>query len=96
MPSPYFVYILKCSDDTYYVGHTEDLEERLKSHRAEKGSRHTASRLPVELVYCEPLPTRSEAMAREAQLKKWSRAKKEALIGSDHDALRALSRSREK
>ncbi len=93
MHTTFFVYILRCSDGTYYVGHTETLTERLQSHRTARGARYTASRLPVDMVFSEPFPTRVAAMERESQLKRWSRAKKEALIQGDFDALRTLSKS---
>ena len=91
----YYVYILLCADGSYYVGQTDDLEKRFAEHKAGKGSRYTASRLPVEPVYIESLPSRAQAMARESQLKKWSRAKKEALISGDRETLRSLSQSRD-
>lgn len=95
MPGDFQVYLLRCADGTYYVGHTDDLEKRLAAHRAGRGWRHTAARLPIELVHTETTPSRARAMTRETQLKKWSRAKKEALISADTTTLRSLSRSRE-
>lgn len=89
------VYILRCSDSSYYVGHSRDLNQRVKAHNAGEGATHTACRLPVELVYSESFPSETEAMAREAQLKRWSRAKKEALIAGDNAKLHKLSRSRD-
>lgn len=91
----FYVYILRCVDRTYYVGHTDNLEKRLAAHQSGRGARHTAARVPVELVYSETAPSRTQAIARETQLKKWSRAKKEALISADTTNLRRLSRSRE-
>ena len=73
------VYILKCKDDSYYVGLTTAIVRRLKEHCA-KGCHHTASRLPVKLVYSEEYSDRSIAAKREKQLKGWSRIKKEYLI----------------
>ena len=75
-----WVYLLRCADESLYTGWTNDLEKRVKSHAAGRGARYTRSRLPVELVYCECLPTRSEAMRREAQIKRLARAEKLALI----------------
>lgn len=91
----WYVYILRCADGTYYIGQTEDLEKRMAEHEAGKGSQHTAARLPVKLVYSESFTSRAQAMARESQLKKWSRAKKEALIAGDPTTLRNLSQSRD-
>ena len=79
----WFTYILLCSDDSYYVGHTEDIEARLALHNAGKGAVHTAHRRPVTLVYIEPYPSKAQAIAREKQIKKWSRAKKRAIINGD-------------
>jgi tRNA/rRNA methyltransferase len=90
----WFVYILKCSDNSYYVGHTENLPTRIKIHNSSKGAKHTAIRRPVFLVYQEPAATKQEAMKREQQIKHWSRAKKEALIRSDRQLLKSLSRCR--
>ena len=91
----WYVYILKCSDESYYVGHTEDLNSRIQHHSKGLGSQHTASRLPVEYIYSESLPSKSDAMKRETQLKHWSRAKKEALIQGNMAKLRNLSKSRD-
>jgi putative endonuclease len=90
----HFVYILKCRDGCYYVGLTEDVSKRLAVHNSGKGPSFTASRLPVALVYQESIATLDEAVRREKQLKRWSRAKKEALIQSDLTLLRELSASR--
>jgi tRNA/rRNA methyltransferase len=85
----FFVYMLRCGDGSFYVGHTDDLERRFAEH--EHGvfpEGHTASRLPVTLVFSASMPTREEAIVREMQLKNWSRKKKEALISGDYDAVR--------
>ena len=74
------VYILRCGDGTLYTGWTNDLDKRLKTHAAGKGAKYTRARLPVTLVYAESLPTKSEALRREAALKRLSRAKKLELI----------------
>ena len=88
----YYVYILKCSDDSYYIGYTENIEQRLLSHSKGRGARYTALRLPVVLVHSESYPSLSKARTREIQLKKWSHAKKLALIQTDLEALRVLSK----
>ena len=75
-----WVYILKCGDGSLYTGWTNDLERRLQTHAAGRGARYTRSRLPVELVYAEILPTKSEALRREAALKRLRRIKKLELI----------------
>jgi predicted GIY-YIG superfamily endonuclease len=86
----YVVYILRCSDDALYIGHSGDVGARLASHRQGVGCAFTATRLPVELVYSEPHATRVDAARRERQLKGWTRAKKEALIAGDLSLLKQL------
>ena len=76
----FWVYILRCHDGSYYVGHTDNLESRMAKHHAGEIEGFTATRLPVEIVFSEEFTTRDDAFARERQLKGWSRAKKEALI----------------
>lgn len=78
----YFVYILKTSGNTLYIGQTNDLEKRLKEHREKsvRSAKYIKYFESFELVYSEKFATRSEAMKREAQLKKLSRTQKEALI----------------
>ncbi|MBS1154046.1 MAG: Excinuclease subunit-like protein [Myxococcaceae bacterium] len=91
---PFWVYILRCSDQTYYVGSTDDLDRRLAVHLSGELAGYTSTRLPVELVFAAELPSRDDALVRERQLKKWSRAKKEALIASDWARVSALARGR--
>ena len=88
------VYILHCRDGSYYVGSTSDLATRVATHRAGNGAAHTAARLPLELVYSEEHETLAAAIAREKQIKGWSRAKKESLIAGYLERLRALARCR--
>lgn len=76
----FFVYILRCSDDTLYCGYTVDLGERTKVHNSGKGAKYTKGRLPVEIVYYECLESKSLAMKRERELKKLSRQEKLKLI----------------
>ena len=92
---PFFTYILRCSDHSLYIGHTHALSARLRAHNDGLGARFTALRRPVSLAWSESFPRESDAIARERQLKKWSRAKKEALVASHPGTLRALSQSRE-
>ncbi len=81
MTTSWYVYILKCSDDSLYVGITTDLERRLKEHNeAKAGAKYTKARRPVHLVYSEASVSRSQASQREAQLKKMSRSQKLQLI----------------
>jgi hypoxanthine-DNA glycosylase len=74
------VYILECSDGTLYSGWTNDLEARIATHNAGKGAKYTRSRLPVKLVHSEPARTKSEALKREQELKRMTRAQKLDLI----------------
>lgn len=76
----WFVYMLRCGDDSLYTGYTDDVERRLKLHQSGKGAKYTRSHLPVSLAYWEELPSRSEAMRREAALKKCTRAQKLQLV----------------
>lgn len=81
---PLWVYILRCSDGSYYTGHADKpLEQRLWEHRQGLGSDWTRRRRPVEPVWCADAPTREEALAFERRVKNWSRAKKEALIAGE-------------
>ena len=80
---PFSVYILRCADGTYDIRSTADVAARLETHNAGLGPRFTACRRPVTLVYAEPVGTMSQARQREIQIKKWSRAKKAALIDGD-------------
>ena len=75
-----WVYMLRCGDGSLYTGWTNALERRVQTHAAGRGARYTRSRLPVELVYAEILPTKSEALRREAALKRLHRAEKLELI----------------
>lgn len=76
----YYVYILRCSDQSLYTGYTADVEERVKKHNAGKGARYTRGRTPVELVYVETFLDKSTAMKREYMIKQYARYKKERLI----------------
>jgi putative endonuclease len=84
----WFVYILRCSDDSLYIGETNDVVARLSRHNDGRASSFTASRRPVHLVFTEVHDSREAALARERQLKRWSRAKKEALILGDQATLK--------
>ncbi|MFA5975543.1 MAG: GIY-YIG nuclease family protein [Elusimicrobiota bacterium] len=74
------VYILRCGDGSLYTGIAKDVEARIRSHNAGKGAAYTRTHRPVELVFHEALFTRSEALIREARIKRYPRAKKEKLI----------------
>jgi putative endonuclease len=78
-----WVYMLRCADGSLYTGWSTDVERRLASHRSGRGSRYTASRLPVELVLSRAMADRSAAMREEARIKRLDRAEKLALIEAE-------------
>ena len=90
----WFVYIVRCADDSLYVGHTRNIDKRVDVHNAGLGAAFTFKRRPVRLVYAEAQHTKTAAIRREHQLKRWTRTKKEALIEGDLARLRALSKRR--
>ena len=75
-----YVYIVQCRDNTLYTGYTVDIDRRLEAHQEGLASKYTRGRTPVNLVYCEDLPTKSDALRREMQIKKMSRTEKMLLI----------------
>lgn len=75
------VYILCCSDGTYYTGITTDIDRRLEEHNTGKGAKYTRSRTPVQLEEYKLFKDRSDATKEELRIKKLTRAKKELLIG---------------
>jgi putative endonuclease len=87
-----WMYILECSDGSYYVGSTTDLERRVWEHNEGLGARYTARRRPVKLAYAAEFESVAEAFASEKQVQGWSRAKRQALIRGDYEALPALAR----
>ena len=78
----WFIYMLRCADDSLYTGITTDVSRRCDQHKAGTASRYTRSRLPIRLVYEEVLTSRSLALKREAAMKALSRMEKESLIQS--------------
>ena len=76
----WYVYILRCGDDTLYTGVTDDVEKRLAAHRAGKGAKYTRGRGPLELVYTEEQPDKSAALRREYAIKRLPRKKKLELL----------------
>ena len=94
---PHHVYILRCSDDSYYVGMTDNLELRFAQHQSGFDPKsYTHSRRPVELVWSQTFVTHDEAFQREHQIKGWSRAKKEALIRGDWDEIHEIVKKERK
>ncbi|WP_206460456.1 GIY-YIG nuclease family protein [Anaerovorax sp. IOR16] len=76
----HYVYILKCSNGSLYTGWTTDLQARIKAHNQGVGAKYTRSHRPVELVYYETFKSRSDALKREAQIKKLRRTEKLILL----------------
>lgn len=85
-----FVYILGTSDNKLYVGHTNDLFRRSQDHANSLGAKYIKDHGRFTLVYSEKFGTRADAMKREKQIKRWTRAKKEALIASNLGLLKKL------
>ncbi|MCL5438770.1 MAG: GIY-YIG nuclease family protein [Patescibacteria group bacterium] len=88
----FYVYILRTSSNTLYIGQTNNLKKRLKEHKAKnsKSAKYIRNFYSFELAYSETYNSRKEAMQREYQLKSWSRSKKEALIKGDKALLKKL------
>jgi putative endonuclease len=86
----HYVYILRCADGVLYIGETHDLEWRVEKHNEGSACVFTRQRRPVALVHSETFRDRTAAKARERQLKRWRRAKKEALIAGDLALLKRL------
>jgi len=78
--SIWYLYILRCKDDTLYTGITTDVEKRLEAHRSGKGAKYTRGRSPLELVYRESCGSHSEALKRELEIKALSRQEKQQII----------------
>ena len=91
---PFYVYILRCADGSYYTGHTDELDRRLAQHSDGTASGYTSKRRPLELLWATDCQTRDQAFELEKQIQGWSRKKKEALMRADLEALPGLSRSR--
>ena len=79
------VYVVECADGTYYTGYTTDVERRVAEHDAGEGAKYTRGRAPVELRHVESYDSRSAAMSREYEIKRLTRAEKEALVGETSD-----------
>jgi len=79
----WYVYMLRCADQTLYTGITDDVERRLAAHRSGKGAKYTRGRGPLELVHTEAVESKSAALKREMQIKKMSRQQKLNLIAGE-------------
>ncbi len=87
-----YMYILECSDGSFYTGSTKDIERRLAQHMSGEGAHYTRKRLPVELVYYEEFLRVDDAFNREKQIQSWGRRKKQALISGDETYLHHLAK----
>ncbi len=91
----WYLYIAECKNKDLYTGITDDLKRRLAEHQAGKGGHYTSYNRPERILYTEEFEERSKAESREQQVKRWSRAKKLALIKGEKATLISLSRSRD-
>lgn len=82
METKYYAYLARCSDESLYAGYTNDIVNREQTHNDGKGARYTRMRLPIRIVYSEGFVNRSDAMKREAALKRLKKSEKENLIKS--------------
>jgi len=76
----WYVYILRLKDDSLYTGITKDIQRRIEEHEDGRGSKYVRGRTPIKLVHSEECETRSEALKKEAEIKSWSKVKKENFI----------------
>lgn len=83
MNQPYCFYLLRCSDGSLYAGICIDLEQRVETHQNGKGAKYTRSRLPVTVVFHEQHQTKGDALRREAEVKRWSKQRKERLVAGN-------------
>ncbi|MGB9429969.1 MAG: GIY-YIG nuclease family protein [Gammaproteobacteria bacterium] len=88
------LYILKCADGTFYIGHTDNLDRRLQQHEQGKTDAYTASRRPLKLVHAEEFESRIEALTMERKLKGWSRAKKQAYMTGNWQTVSGLAKGK--
>ena len=92
MQNYFYLYILKCRNGEYYIGHTDNLEQRMSEHNLGSiNNCYTKNRRPLELVFYEVFPTRDDAFHAERQIKGWSRNKKEAFIRDDWERIKYLN-----
>lgn len=91
----YYVYIVLCSDDSYYTGITNNIKKRIEEHNYGLDLKcYTYTRRPVKAVFIEEFSDVNEAITREKQLKSWTRKKKEALFNRDFEKLKKLSKTK--
>ena len=76
----FYVYILRCADNSLYCGYTTDVEKRFEKHKSGKGAKYTKAHLPLEVVYVQEFDNKSDALKRECEIKKLTRSQKEKLV----------------
>jgi predicted GIY-YIG superfamily endonuclease len=92
MQNHFYVYILRCKNGEYYVGHTDNIDQRMSEHHQGLIENcYTKSRRPVELIFLQVFSTRDDAFHAERQIKGWSRKKKEALIEENWEEIKRLN-----
>ena len=92
---PFYLYILKCSDGSYYTGHTDNIEKRISEHTLGVIKGYTSKRLPVKVVYVAQFASRYEAIAAERKIKGWSRKKKKAFICNDWKKINKINKEQD-
>ena len=90
----FWVYLLQCADQSYYVGHTDELDKRIQQHKRGEVGGYTSTRRPVRVVFTQEFASREEALGAERQIKGWRREKKAALARGDWSEMSRLSRRR--
>jgi|SRR4030095_10537888 putative endonuclease len=92
MQNHFYMYILKCINGAYYVGHTDNIDQRMSEHNLGLiSSCYTKNKRPVQLVFLQDFPTRDSAFNAERQIKGWSRKKKEAFIRGDWEEIKKIN-----
>ena len=90
----FYLYILQCSDNSYYVGHTDNIEKRVAEHNSNQYQCYTSTRLPIKVVFTQQFTSRDEVIIAEQRIKNWSRQKKEALISNNWEQVSLLAKKK--
>ncbi|MEK7342665.1 MAG: GIY-YIG nuclease family protein [Pseudomonadota bacterium] len=91
----FYACLLRCSDGSFYAGHTDNLDLRIAAREQGESSGYTAPRRHIALVWSESFGTRDEALAAERRIKGWSRTKKQALVEGNWERIKVLARNRQ-
>lgn len=92
----FYIYILECSDGSYYTGHTDNIEMRIAAHDNGSFGGYTKDRRPVKVVFVQEFSSREEAFAAERQIKGWSRNKKQALLLKNWDLVKYFAQRKQR